>query len=107
MILLYSLPSPINSQATIIPLIVAYLSPLPFCFILIYQLIRGKCCPKKKQSIRRTSIDTLSKTTRQASEAELESMNELPSTKKSPLPLDGLDIISDSEPVKIKVNSNL
>ncbi len=107
MILLYSLPSPINSQATIIPIIVSHLSPVPFYFILTYQLIRRKCCPKKKQSIRRISVDTLSKTTHHPREAELESMNELPSTKKPSLPLDSLDVISDSEPLEIKINSNL
>jgi hypothetical protein len=34
-------------------------------------------------------------------------MNELPSTKKPSLPLDSLDVISDSEPLEIKINSNL
>ncbi len=70
MVLLYSLPAPTSSQSTVVPIIVAYLSPLPFYFILIYQLIRQKCCKTKKELIRRISIDTLSKTTHQLSEAE-------------------------------------
>jgi hypothetical protein len=99
MILLYSLPTPTNSQATIIPIIVAYLSPQPFYFILIYQLIRRKCCPKKKTSLRRISIDTLSKTTRELSDPEVEPIGEIPSTKQLSLPLSALDIAPDSEPM--------
>ena len=92
MILLYSLPSPINTRSTVIPIIVAYLSPLPFYFILIYQLIRQKFCPPEKQLIRRVSIDTLSKTTRQASESE-------PITD---IPISAMGISPDSEPLPIK-----
>lgn len=70
MVLLYSLPSPTNTQSTVIPIIVAYLSPQPFYLILLYQLIRRKCCASKKVIDHRVSIDTLSKTTHQLSESE-------------------------------------
>ena len=70
MVLLYSLPSPTNTQSTVIPIIVAYLSPQPFYFILLYQLIRRKCCASKKEIDQRVSVDTLSKTTHQLSESE-------------------------------------
>jgi sodium/bile acid cotransporter 3/5 len=102
MILIYSLPPPTNSQATIIPIIVAYLSPQPFYLILIYQLIRQKCCPKKKQSVRRISIDTISKTTFRLSEPELEPIIEISPTKKPSLPLSALDITPNSESLEIK-----
>ena len=92
MVLLYSLPSPTNSQSTVIPIIVAYLSPQPFYFILLYQLIRRKCCPSEKESHHRISIDTLSKTTHQLSESE----------PVLDLPVSLLGTSPDAQPLEIK-----
>jgi len=78
MVLFYSLPSPENSQTTVIPIIVAFLSPLPFYLILFYQLLQGKLCRVKKKLPPRISIDTLSKTTRQLSEFESEVAHDVP-----------------------------
>ncbi len=82
LILLNSFPAPQNTQATVIPLIVAYLSPQPFYIILIYQFIRRKWF-KKKPPIRHISVDTLSKTTRQQSEPEVEPINDPTQIRKS------------------------
>ena len=71
MVLLYSFPAPENSQATVIPLIVAYLSAQPFYLILLYRILRGKFCkPKKVESDK--SLDKLSK----ASEPEEQPLDE-------------------------------
>lgn len=59
MVLLYSFPAPENSQASVIPLIVAYLSTQPFYVILLCRWIRRQCCPvpaeKTKEIDRQTS----------------------------------------------------
>ncbi|CAF3448050.1 unnamed protein product [Rotaria sp. Silwood1] len=96
MVLLYSLPAPENSQATIIPLIAGYVSVLPFCLVLIYQLIRGKCC-KTQPVDHHISIDTLSKTTFELSEAEAEPVDDISQTKKESLPITILDSAVDSK----------
>lgn len=76
MILLYSLPPPENSRTTVIPIIVAFLSPLPFYLVLAYQLLRGKSCEMTKKPShlplppRHVSVDTLSKTTHHSSDSE-------------------------------------
>lgn len=109
MVLLYSFPSPESSQATVIPLIVAHLTPQPFYIILIYRLIRGKCCkPKKKPINRKISVDTLSKTTRQLSEVEeveepppSPSPEDIPQTRKISIPISALDLSPNSKPVEI------
>ena len=69
MVLLYSFPAPQNSQASVIPLIVAYLSTQPFYLILLYRLIRRKC-GKSKPSEDPTSTVTLEKTSEQLSKPE-------------------------------------
>ena len=107
MVLLYSFPPPQSSQAAVIPLIVAYLTLQPFYIILIYRLIREKCCKPKKKPINHTvSVDTLSKTTRQLS--EVEEVEEPPSTpgdisqaRKTSLPISALDSSPNSKPVEI------
>ncbi|CAF4437947.1 unnamed protein product, partial [Rotaria sp. Silwood2] len=96
MVLLYSLPAPENSRATVIPFIASYASVQPFYFILIYQLIRRKCC-KTQRVVHRISIDTLSKTTFELSEAEDETCEEILQTKKVSLPMITLDASVDAK----------
>lgn len=58
MVLLYSFPAPENSQATVIPLIVAYLSTQPFYVVLLIRSIRRRFCPSstdEKKIDRQTS----------------------------------------------------
>ena len=47
MVLLYSLPEPENNQATVIAMIISYLSSQPFYAVLLFNFIRNKCCKKK------------------------------------------------------------
>jgi hypothetical protein len=77
MVLLYSFPAPENSQASVIPLLVAYLSTQPFNVILIYRLIHKRCFKAKKLPPR-ISLDTLSKTTFRLSEFEDQPLDEKP-----------------------------
>ena len=87
MVLLYSFPAPENSQATVIPLLVAYLSQQPFYVILLYRLIRKRCSKPKKLAPRK-SIDTLSKTTNRPSESEDQPLDEKPAEpRKVSMPL--------------------
>lgn len=95
MVFYYSFPSPENSQACVIPIIVAYLSIQPLFIILFYQFIRQKCFKSKKKPVRNISIDTLSKTTRQLSEAEEEPKNEKAQTKKISISLTISNLPSD------------
>lgn len=75
MVFYYTFPSPEKSQASTIPITVVYLSVQPLLIILFYRIIRKKCCHKKKQkSSHHKSLDTLSKTTRNVSEPEEESI---------------------------------
>ncbi|CAF3651637.1 unnamed protein product [Adineta steineri] len=90
MILLYSLPAPDNSQATVMPLVVAYLSLQPLYILLIYQTIRRKCCKSEK------SVDTLSKTTPELSEVKSEVLD-----NEISLPLTAAGLSAGSEAVKI------
>jgi hypothetical protein len=98
MVLLYSFPAPESAQASVVPLIVAYLTTQPFHIVLIYRLIRNKCFKPKKKPIRQISVDTLSKTTRQLSEVEEEEPIEvIPQTRK----ISDLGISPDTKPVEI------
>jgi hypothetical protein len=99
MVLLYSFPAPENSQAGVIPLIVAYLSTQPFNIILVYRLIRQHCCKPEKRA-RHVSIDTLSKTTRQLSEEETEPSDNISQTRKISVPLEFTGLPPDSNPVE-------
>lgn len=81
MILLYSLPSPENTQSIVIPFIASFLSTLPFYVVLVYQLIRKKCC-KQKRPVRDISIDTLSKTTCHLSDTQSVALNDTSQTEK-------------------------
>ncbi|CAF0882813.1 unnamed protein product [Adineta steineri] len=90
MILLYSLPAPDNSQATVMPLVVAYLSNQPLYILLIYQIIRRKCCKSEK------SVDTLSKTTPELSEVKSEVLD-----NEISIPLTAAGLSAGSEPIKI------
>ena len=76
MVLLYSFPEPENTQASVIPLIVAYLSAQPFHLILLGRFIYRKC-QKPEKPVRYVSDDTLSKTTRRLSEEESEILDTL------------------------------
>ncbi|UJR18266.1 hypothetical protein I4U23_005169 [Adineta vaga] len=47
MVLLNSLPEPENNQATVIAIIISYLSSQPFYAILLINFIRKRCCKKQ------------------------------------------------------------
>jgi hypothetical protein len=87
MVLLYSLPAPENTQAVVIPLVVAYLSIQPFHVILLYRFVRRHCC-ETQQSIEQPSIDAPSKVTHHMSEYEGQSLNEQISLQIKTQPVD-------------------
>lgn len=47
MVLLYSLPEPENNQATVIAMIISYLSSQPFYAVLLFNFVRNRFCKKK------------------------------------------------------------
>jgi hypothetical protein len=99
MVLLYSLPAPENSQACVMPLIVAYLCTQPFYLILIYRFIRRKFS-KSEKPVRHVSVDTLSKTTRQLTEEGTEEADGNSSTPMA-VPVAAAGISPNVEPVKV------
>ncbi len=102
MIFYYSFPSPENSQASVIPIIVAYLSIQPLLIILFGQLIYRKCCKTKEKTDHSVSADTLSKTTRQLSEIEQqEPLNETSQTGNISIPMTTLDTSSHPKSVEV------
>ncbi|CAF1085159.1 unnamed protein product [Rotaria sp. Silwood1] len=73
--------APENSQATVIALIVSFLSPHLFYLVLINRLIR-RIHSKIQSIIRYTSIDILSKSTFELSEPEAETFDDISQIKK-------------------------
>ena len=68
MVLLYSFPAPENSQATVIPLIVAYLCTQPFYAILLIRWIRRRCLPSPEE--KKIDRQAPSVTTRQVTDVD-------------------------------------
>ncbi len=85
MVLLYSFPAPQNTQATVVPLIVAYLTAQPFYIVLLCRVIRRKCFNKKTIE-EKISADKSSETTRHSSDSE-----EVDKTTKVPLSSTSID----------------
>jgi hypothetical protein len=98
MVFYYSFPSPESSQASVIPIIVVYLSIQPLLLILICRFIYRRCCKPKNKLVRNISVDTLSKTTRHLSEIEEEPLNDTSQTKNVSIPL---TIIDPKQPIEV------
>ncbi|CAF1122313.1 unnamed protein product [Adineta ricciae] len=98
MVLLYSFPAPENTQASVIPLIVAYLSAQPFYLILLGRFIYRKC-QKPENPVRYVSDDTLSKTTRRLSEEGSEILDTSSPKRKPSIIVPVAGIAADSEPL--------
>ncbi len=93
MVFYYSFPSPESSQASVIPIIVVYLSVQPFFIILLCRFLYRTCCKPKTKLVHNhnTSDDTLSKATPHLSENEEEPLNDTSQTKNVSIPSTELD----------------
>ncbi|CAF1017600.1 unnamed protein product [Rotaria sordida] len=110
MVLLYSFPAPENSQASVIPLVIAYLSPQPFYILLIVRFIRKKCIKKNKKTtavlkaeVDNMSDDIQSKTIHQLIESnEVQESDEDEHRENAPLTaVSVMDKSPDTKPVEV------